>query len=207
MSEEKKPKQVSRRNFVKGAVAGIVVGAAATYGVTTTMMQPSRPVPTDALALYPESGKLVSFNVNGRPISKYIQANWTLLEVLRRELGLKGTKNSCDYGECGACSVIVDGKLKLACMMLAIEVEGKNIETIEGLAKGDTLHPIQEAFIKHPAFQCGFCTPGMIMTTKALLDENSRPTEDEIRRAISGNLCRCGEYARITVAIQKLAGT
>jgi aerobic-type carbon monoxide dehydrogenase small subunit (CoxS/CutS family) len=208
MTEEDKSKpKVSRRNFVKGAVAGLVVGAAATYGVTTTMMQPPRPEPTPLTMKYPTSGKLVSFKVNGTSVSKYIEAKWTLLEVLRRELGLKGTKNSCDYGECGVCSVIVDGKLKLACMMLAVEVEGKNIETIEGLAKGDSLHPIQEAFIQYPAFQCGFCTPGMIMTTKALLDENSRPTEDEIRRAISGNLCRCGEYARITVAIQKLAGT
>jgi aerobic-type carbon monoxide dehydrogenase small subunit (CoxS/CutS family) len=192
---------VTRRGFVKGAVAGLIVGAAATYGATTLVA----PRPT-VTAKVPAPGRTVSYMLNDSPVSLYVEANWTLQDVMAtraRALGLTGAKKACDYGECGACSVIVNGKHMLACMMLAIEADGKEITTIEGLAKGETLHPIQTSFKKNTAFQCGYCTPGMIMASKALLDENPNPTEDEVRRAISGNLCRCGEYARITKAIME----
>lgn len=190
---------VTRRGFVKGAVAGLIVGAAATYGATTLVAPRAPGVP----AKIPAPGRTVSFMLNGSPVSLYAAANQTLLNVIRDDEGLTGTKKACDYGECGACSVIVNGKHMLACMMLAIEADGKEITTIEGLAKGETLHPIQASFKKNTAFQCGFCTPGMIIAAKALIDKNPNPTEDEIRRAISGNLCRCGEYARITKAIKE----
>jgi len=190
---------VTRRGFVKGAVTGLIVGAAATYGATTLVS----PRPPATPAKVPSPGGTVSYMLNGTPVSLYTGANQTLLDVIREDQGLTGAKKACDYGECGTCSVIVNGKHMLSCMMLAIEADGKEITTIEGLAKGATLHPIQASFKKNTAFQCGFCTPGMIIASKALLDENPSPTEDEIRRAISGNLCRCGEYARITKAIKE----
>jgi aerobic-type carbon monoxide dehydrogenase small subunit (CoxS/CutS family) len=206
LSEEKKPekKVVSRRGFIQGAVAGLVVGAAATYGATTMMQPPTAtPKPTAPVEKAPTNGKTVTYNINGEPITIFVQPNWTLLDVIRKEIGLTGTKKGCDYGECGACSVLVNGKHMLACMMLAIEADGKEITTIEGLGKYGALHPLQESFIRNQAFQCGFCTPGMIIAAKALKDEISNPSEDEIRRAISGNLCRCGEYARAVKAIQE----
>jgi aerobic-type carbon monoxide dehydrogenase small subunit (CoxS/CutS family) len=200
---ESKTNKVSRRGFVKGAVAGLVVGAAATYGVTTlTETKPITPT-MQPLEKAPVNGKTVVYTLNGSPVTLFVQPNWTLLDVIRKEIGLTGTKKSCDYGECGACSVLVNGKLMLSCMMLAIEADGKEITTIEGLGKDGGLHPLQESFIKNKAFQCGFCTPGMIIAAKALKDEIPNPSEDEIRRAISGNLCRCGEYARAVKAIQE----
>jgi carbon-monoxide dehydrogenase small subunit len=127
----------------------------------------------------------------------------TLADVLREELGFTGTKMMCNEGECGACTVLINGKPMLSCMMLAIDVQNKDILTIEGLADPATgnLHPIQKAFVEHSAMQCGVCTPGMILTAKALLDLNPDPTEDDVRRALSGNLCRCGNYRRITESV------
>jgi aerobic-type carbon monoxide dehydrogenase small subunit (CoxS/CutS family) len=125
----------------------------------------------------------------------------TLVEVLRETLGLTGTKKSCNEGECGACTVLMDGKPVASCLVLAIDAQGKEILTIEGLAEGERLHPIQEAFLKHGGIQCGFCTPGMVMSVKALLDEIPRPTPAEARRAISGNLCRCTGYQQIVDSI------
>jgi len=143
--------------------------------------------------------------VNGQTYDLLIPPNRTLLEVLRDELYLTGTKEGCGTGDCGACTVIVDGRPVLACLTLALEVEGAEVLTIEGLARDGELHPLQQAFIEQGAIQCGFCTPGMILTAKALLDRNPHPTIEEIRRAIAGNLCRCTGYARIIQAIAAVA--
>ncbi len=147
----------------------------------------------------------VSLRVNGadHPIS--LERDRSLLNVLREELGLTGTKYGCGEGECGACKVLVDGVAVRSCITPVGEAIGRSITTIEGLAHGDRLHPVQQAFIDVGAFQCGFCTPGMILAAVSLLARNSRPTEGEIRAAMDGNICRCGGYLRIVEAIQKVA--
>jgi len=129
----------------------------------------------------------------------------TLLQVIRDDIGLTGAKEACGTGECGACTVLVNGKPVNSCLVLAVEAQGKDILTIEGLAPRDKLHPLQDAFIQRGAIQCGFCTPGMLLSAKALLDENPQPTEEEIREAISGNLCRCTGYNKIVEAILEVA--
>ena len=145
--------------------------------------------------------KQITIKVNGNSYSLAPEPNRTLLEVLREELGLTGTKQACDTGGCGACTVLIDSKPVYSCLVLAIDCEGKDILTIEGLASDDHLHPLQEAFIKYGAVQCGFCTPGMILSGKALLDSNPRPKEEDVRKAIAGNLCRCTGYTKIVEAI------
>jgi carbon-monoxide dehydrogenase small subunit len=142
------------------------------------------------------------FTVNGVIFEDEIDHRRTLLEVLRESFGLLGTHKGCDEGHCGACTVIVDGKAVNSCLVLAAAVQGKEITTIEGLAQGDKLHPIQDAFVKAGASKCGFCTPGMIMTAKAFLDRNPDPTEKEIKYALSGNLCRCTGYFQIIEAVK-----
>ncbi len=148
----------------------------------------------------------VKLKINGETFEVAIDPWKTLLEVLREELSLFGTKQGCDTGDCGACTVLMDGKNVLSCLLLAAEAEGKEIVTIEGLAQPDALHPVQQAFIESGAIQCGFCTPGMIMTAKALLDENPTPGVEEIKLGISGNLCRCTGYVKIMEAIASAAG-
>ena len=143
--------------------------------------------------------------INGREYEVLLKPNWTLLEMLRNILKLTGTKYGCGTGECGACTVLIDGKAMLSCLTLAVAVEGKDIVTIEGLSDKDNLDPIQEKFIETGAFQCGFCTPGFVMTTKALLDENSCSTEKDIRDYFVGNLCRCTGYAKYLDAVYELA--
>jgi len=143
----------------------------------------------------------IVLNVNGTNYKLNIEPRRTLVEVLRDSLGLTGTKKSCNEGECGACTVLMDGKPVASCLVLAIDAQGKEIVTIEGLAEGEKLHPIQEAFLKNGGIQCGFCTPGMVMSAKALLDENPTPTSTEVRKAISGNLCRCTGYQQIVDSI------
>lgn len=145
--------------------------------------------------------KIIELKVNGELYEVAIHPWQLLVDVLRTDLGLTGTKKGCSTGDCGACTVILDGKPVASCLTLAVEAEGKDILTIEGLAKDNQLHPLQSAFIKHGAIQCGFCTPGMILSAKALLDENPRPTEDEVRKSIAGNLCRCTGYYKIVEAI------
>ena len=149
--------------------------------------------------------KSIKLNVNGQDYGFSVPPHRTLLEVIREELGLTGTKEGCSVGECGACTVIMDGKTVNSCLVLAAEADGKSITTIEGLANGDKLHPIQQAFIDHGGFQCGFCTPGMIMSAKALLDTNPHPTDEEIRKGISGNFCRCTGYTKIIESIKAAA--
>ena len=143
----------------------------------------------------------VTLEINGESHELFVEAEKTLLEALRVDLGLTGTKQSCGMGTCGACTVLVNNRPALACLTLAVTCNGKQITTIEGLRKGDELHPLQRSFIEHGAIQCGMCTPGMILSAKALLDENAHPTEAEVRTAISGNLCRCTGYAKIVEAI------
>ena len=140
--------------------------------------------------------------VNGREVISVVEPNLTLLDFLRDRLGLKGAKRSCDLQVCGACTVLVDGEAVSACTYLAWEVRGRSVLTIEGLADGEQLHPLQQAFIERAAFQCGFCTPGMILTAKALLDENPSPTVEEIKEYMQGNICRCTGYKKIVEAIQ-----
>ena len=140
--------------------------------------------------------------VNNKEYEISIESNWTLLYVLREVLGLTGTKEGCGTSDCGACKVIFDGKAVNSCSVKAINMEGKRIETIEGLGNSTNLHPIQEAFVEAGAIQCGFCTPGMIMSSKALLDENPVPEEEEIREALSKNLCRCTGYVKIIEAVK-----
>jgi xanthine dehydrogenase YagT iron-sulfur-binding subunit len=141
--------------------------------------------------------------INGRRYQISVEPRRTLLDALRKDCGLLGTKKSCDEGTCGTCTVLLDGKPIYACMALAIECEGRTIETIEGLEKAGQLHAIQRAFIEEDAFQCGFCTPGQIMSVKALLRMNPDPTAEEVRRALVGNLCRCGAYPKIIKAVRR----
>jgi carbon-monoxide dehydrogenase small subunit len=144
----------------------------------------------------------IKIKVNGVMHEIDVQPWDTLLDVIRDKLGLTGTKEGCGLGECGACTVIMNGKTVNSCLVLAVEADGKQITTIEGLAEGDKLHPVQQAFIDLGGLQCGFCTPGMIISAKAMLDENQNPTEEEIRRGISGNFCRCTGYTKIIQSIQ-----
>lgn len=145
----------------------------------------------------------IKFTVNGTPYELSVEPNELLVDVLRNKLDFTGTKKGCGTGECGVCTVIMDGKSVNSCLILAMEVEGREILTIEGLGERDQLHPIQEAFVNQGAVQCGFCTPGMVLSAKALLDENPLPTEEEIKLAIAGNICRCTGYRKIVEAIQE----
>ena len=147
----------------------------------------------------------IKLTVNGTEHQIAVYPNATLMSVLRDELGLTGAKEGCQDGSCGTCTVLVDGKAVRSCLLLAMEAQGKEIVTIEGLAHGQELHPIQQAFVDHGAIQCGFCGPGMILTAKALLDENPHPTEQEVREAISGNLCRCTGYVNVVAAVMAVA--
>ena len=149
---------------------------------------------------------ILKLHVNGEDFEILTEINKTLLEVLREDLGFTGTKRGCDLGACGACTVLIDGMPQLSCLTLATAVQGKKIITIEGLAREGKLHPLQTAFVEKGAIQCGFCTPGMILTAKAFLDENPHPSEGEVKEAISGNICRCTGYVKIIEAITSVAG-
>ncbi|MAT14743.1 MAG: ferredoxin [Planctomyces sp.] len=149
--------------------------------------------------------RVVSTKINGRPVEFLCEPRQTLLEVLRESLDLIGTKEGCSNGNCGACTVLIEGQPVDSCLVLAVEAEGASIETIEGVAKGSELHPLQKAFLEEAALQCGICTPGLIMSAKALLAKNPDPTEEEIRFALAGNLCRCTGYDKIVRAVQSAA--
>jgi aerobic-type carbon monoxide dehydrogenase small subunit (CoxS/CutS family) len=198
MGEEKKGARFSRRSFLKSIGGGALGTAVVSTGLIKT---------DDAAAYVPETvgaarGKTaVELKVNGKTYRIEVEHRQTLAEVLRDELGLTGTKIGCDRGECGACTVIIDGRNMYSCSQLAVWMQGKDILTIEGLAKGDKLDPLQEAFIEHDGPQCGFCTSGQIMSGKAVLMKNPKPTEAQVRRGLSGNLCRCGNYNREVAAV------
>jgi len=149
--------------------------------------------------------EIAAFLVNGQEREVIIEPHMLLIDVLRDELGLTGTKYACGAGDCGACTVLIDGRPSFSCLTLAVTAKGKSILTIEGVAEGNELHPIQQAFVDQGAVQCGFCTPGMILATKALLDENPQPTRDEIKTALAGNLCRCTGYVKIVDAVEAAA--
>ena len=148
---------------------------------------------------------IIRFVVNEEPREVAVEPWWTLLDVLRDQLELTGPKKGCDRGDCGACTVLLDGEPVVSCMMLAVQANGRHITTIEGLAQNGQPHPLQQAFVDHGAIQCGFCTPGMILAAKALLDENPHPNEAEVREAIAGNLCRCTGYQKIVDAVEEAA--
>ncbi|MGE0715819.1 MAG: (2Fe-2S)-binding protein [Alphaproteobacteria bacterium] len=147
----------------------------------------------------------VSTTINGEPVEFLCDGSQTVLDVLRDQLGLTGSKEGCGSGDCGACSIIVDGRLVCGCLMLGAEAEGCSIETIEGMAKGDQLHPLQKRFVEMAALQCGICTPGFLVASKALLDRNPNPTETEVRYWLAGNLCRCTGYDKIIRAVMDVA--
>jgi len=151
--------------------------------------------------------KQIKLRVNGFEYDVWIKTHWTLLDVLRDEMGLMGTKKGCDRGECGACTVILNGEAVLSCLILAIQCRGKEILTIEGLVRQGKLDPLQDAFVTLGAIQCGFCTPGMIMASRALLNKTPHPTAEEIMRGLSGNLCRCTGYTKIIAAVQRASTT
>lgn len=148
----------------------------------------------------------LTLTVNEQVHTFEIEANKTLLELLRDELGLMGAREACDTGGCGACTVLVDGRAVYSCLVLALDCQDSSVLTIEGLAQDGQLHPLQQAFIDHGAIQCGFCTPGMVLTAKALLDTNPSPSEEEVREAIAGNICRCTGYVKIVEAIMSVSG-
>ncbi|WP_319403433.1 (2Fe-2S)-binding protein [uncultured Anaeromusa sp.] len=154
-----------------------------------------------------EEASSIRFHLNGKEISVEVSPQERLVDMLRDTLGLTGTKIGCGEGDCGACTVLVDGLTANSCMMLAVQADGRTIVTIEGLGDYDKLHPLQEAFIAEGAVQCGFCTPGMILSAKALLDYNPQPTREEILTSISGNLCRCTGYQKIANAIERVANS
>jgi len=149
--------------------------------------------------------KTLTMVVNGKTVEKMVEPGDTLLDVLREELGLKGVKKGCGKGECGACTIIMNGKAVNSCIVPAMQAVGAEIQTIEGLSNGNGLHPLQQTFIDCGAIQCGFCTPGMIMSSKALLDKNLKPTKEEIKQALAGNVCRCTGFVKIEEAVEKAA--
>ncbi|HUZ85603.1 MAG TPA: (2Fe-2S)-binding protein [Candidatus Baltobacterales bacterium] len=148
---------------------------------------------------------VVALDVNGERAELLVPVHKTLLEVLREDLRLTGTKHGCELGECGTCTVLVDGRPELSCLLLPVQIEGRAITTVEGMARGSDLHPLQQAFAELGAAQCGYCTPGILLSAKSLLESNARPSRDEIREALAGNLCRCTGYAKILEAIELAA--
>jgi len=188
---------LTRRGFLGTVGAGAV--AAATVGAQAGSAEPVRPINEDT--------RSVVLQVNGRRHTLQVEPRCTLLNVLRDRLGLTGAKPGCEAGECGACTVLIDGRPRYACMTLAVAAEGAEITTVEGLMRGEELGDVQRAFIAEDAFQCGYCTPGQVMAAEGLLRASSDPSRDQIRHAMSGNLCRCAAYEHIFRAVERAART
>jgi len=186
---------ISRRNFI-GTLGAGTLGAAVVGPGTATAQEPQGPA---------DGHLLVALRVNGRQLRVPIEARDTLLEVLRDKVELTGTKEGCGRGECGACTVLVDGVPRYSCMTLAVEAEGGEITTVEGVMQGEGLGQVQEAFVEEDAFQCGYCTPGQVMAVEGLLMQNPNPSIEEIQEGMSGNLCRCGAYDHIFKAVRRAA--
>ncbi len=182
----------SRRAFLQQAAGGLAVA-----GGVAPLSRAAGAGPSDAPAAVP-----VALHINGRKHELHFEPRVTLLDALREYLGLTGTKKGCDHGQCGACTVLVDGRRVYSCLTLAVMAVGSKVTTIEGLADGDRLHPVQEAFIRRDAFQCGYCTPGQICSAVGLLREGHAPTDADVREQMSGNICRCGAYPNIVAAIR-----
>lgn len=198
MSDQQQHDGLSRRGFIKG-VSGGIVGAA-----SLTALKPAGAAEKYGRTVGPDSAS-ITVTVNGIKKKLKIDPRVTLLDAMRDKLNFTGTKRVCNRGECGACTMIMNGDTVLACSILAIDADGADIQTIEGLADGDNLHPVQQKFIENDALQCGFCTPGFIMSGVALLQKNPDPSMDEIKYAVSGNLCRCGTYPHVFKAIDDAA--
>ena len=201
--EKKQGTNISRRSFLKGVGTGTVAAT-----VAPSVLIGSEKA-ADAQAGEAVASATIQLNINGEPYQVEVEARTTLLTVLRdgidtsgNNVDLTGAKLICDRGECGGCTVMVDGKSVYACMMLAMDAQDKQITTVEGIADGENLHPVQEAFIQHDALMCGFCTPGFIVSSAALLSENAKPTLEEIKVGLSGNTCRCGTYPFIFDAVK-----
>ena len=191
-SENPSPFSVSRRNFLKTAGVGSL--AATVVGVAEAEAQTAGP------AAVGPGDVPIQLMVNGKRVDLRVEPRVTLLDAVRNRAEITGNKRGCDRGACGACTMIVDGRAVYACSTLAIEVQGKQIRTVDGLANGDRLHPVQQAFCDQDALMCGFCTPGFIMATVALLEKNPRPTEEQVNKGLDGNICRCGTFVRIKEA-------
>jgi xanthine dehydrogenase YagT iron-sulfur-binding subunit len=202
MNDEKQGTKYSRRSFLKGLGSSAIGTAVISTGLVKADSAEAYTPETSGTA---RAKKALNLKVNGKSYKVEVEHRNTLAEVLRDHVGLTGTKIGCDRGECGACTVIIDGRNMYSCSQLAVWMEGKEILTIEGLAKGDKLDPLQEAFIEHDGPQCGFCTSGQIMSGKALLMKNPKPNEAQARRGLSGNLCRCGNYNREVAAVLAVA--
>ena len=190
---------MTRRSFIKSVGAGAAAAAA-----TGTLMAVG---PAEGKNVKGEEMCRINLEVNGRVRTLLVEPRWSLLFVLREKLGLTGTKVGCERGECGACTALINGVARYACMTLAVEAEGQDITTVEGLMEGEELGPVQQAFHDHDAFQCGYCTPGQVMAAEGLLRANPNPTPEEIQKGMSGNLCRCGAYVHILKAVQSASGT
>jgi xanthine dehydrogenase YagT iron-sulfur-binding subunit len=190
---------VSRRGFITSVGSG-AIGVAAAGALV-------KGAPAEAQAETVKAGEVstITLTVNGRRQKVLVEARWSLLYVLRDHLGLTGTKVGCERGECGACTVLIDGKARYACMTLAVEADGHEITTVEGLMTGEELGPTQRAFAEEDAFQCGYCTPGQVMAAEGLLRANPSPDLEQIRQGMAGNICRCGAYAHIFKAVSKAA--
>jgi xanthine dehydrogenase YagT iron-sulfur-binding subunit len=189
--------RLSRRDTLKGSVAAVAVA-------TTTQIHAQEQPSGDRLAPLPVNGKriAISASINGRQVEAEIDTRTSLLDFLRERQGLTGTKKGCDHGQCGACTLHLDGRRVLSCLMLAAKIDGRSVTTIEGIAEGDELHPMQQAFIDHDALQCGYCTPGQIMAAIACIREGNATSRESIRETMSGNICRCGAYVGIVAAIE-----
>lgn len=203
MKEKDNSNQFSRRSFIKGM--GITTAGAAVLNGKTVAKQLEAAGIIKPENIVPADGTKISLRINGKMNKVFVEPRTTLAEALRIKLGLTGTKIGCDRGACGACTVLLDGTPVNSCMTFALDAVGKQVETIEGLADGDNLHPLQESFIEYDAYQCGFCTSGMIMSSKGLLDKNAGPSEADIKEAVSGNMCRCGAQLHVVEAVKSVA--
>jgi xanthine dehydrogenase YagT iron-sulfur-binding subunit len=198
MSKDSNSKGLSRRRFIQGIGAG-VVGGAVLPGALTAEPAAKKEAPPHK-NLIP-----VSLKVNGKKVTVLVEPRTTLVELLREKLKLTGTKVMCNHAECGSCTVIMDGKAVYSCHTLALDAAGKEVVTVEGLMNGEELHPIQQAFVDHDGLQCGFCTPGQVMAAYALLLKHPKPTAEQVKEGMSGNLCRCGAYPNILESVMAAA--